>query len=128
VDLAGAAGGRRAIELAQMGRIRDLFATTGPEAVAPILLPLLLGRPDLYADWEAVWRNHSRDRLVHALDIAGIVDDSIEQAGPQFVQCAQVLVRRVRRVQAHAFDSDAERDAFSSANAVSLFGLEGAGQ
>lgn len=61
--------------LEQMTQIRDLFATAGPEAVAPILLPLLLNHPDLHADWEAVWRNHSRDRLATAVHVLTTVDD-----------------------------------------------------
>lgn len=67
--------------MAQMGQIRDLFAAAGPEAVAPILLPMLLGREDLHPVWEAVWRTQSRERLSGAVNVLMNVDDLSARIG-----------------------------------------------
>ncbi len=61
--------------LAQMGQISDLFTTAGPEAVAPLLLPMLLARPDLHPAWESKWRNQPRERLATAVQVLTTVDD-----------------------------------------------------
>jgi len=61
--------------LEQMGQVRDLFAAAGGEAVAPILLPLLLARPEHHPHWGARWGTHSRERHAAAVHVLMGVDD-----------------------------------------------------
>lgn len=61
--------------LAQMGGIRDGFRTAGPEAVAPVLLDLLLGEPGIHPHWLAKWQAQPAARLADAVAVLMGADD-----------------------------------------------------
>ncbi|MCP2336552.1 alpha/beta fold hydrolase [Actinomadura rupiterrae] len=61
--------------LEQMTHVRDGMRNAGPEAVAPALLPFLLGdEPDLHEEWLARWRMQPRARLADAVAMLMAVD------------------------------------------------------
>jgi 3-oxoadipate enol-lactonase len=49
--------------LAQMSGIRDRFRDGGLDAVAPVLLAMLLGKPEIYQDWLRAWHEQPQQRL-----------------------------------------------------------------
>ncbi|MFE3186777.1 alpha/beta fold hydrolase [Streptomyces violascens] len=61
--------------LAQMGGVAEGFRAGGPDAVAPVLLDLLLGRPDVHEEWLREWRAQPRERLADAVAVLMGVDD-----------------------------------------------------
>jgi pimeloyl-ACP methyl ester carboxylesterase len=61
--------------VAQMGAVRDGFTAAGPEAVAPGLLPGLIGRADLHDTWLAKWRAQPRQRLADTMSALLSADD-----------------------------------------------------
>jgi 3-oxoadipate enol-lactonase len=61
--------------LAQMGGISDGFRTGGPAAVAPVLLDMLLGKPEIHAEWLRAWEEQPRERLADAVGVLMGVDD-----------------------------------------------------
>ncbi|MFD9734526.1 alpha/beta fold hydrolase [Umezawaea sp. NPDC059074] len=61
--------------LAQMRGVAEAFRAAGPEAVAPELLGLLLGKPALHEQWLAKWQDQPRDRLADAVTVLMGVDD-----------------------------------------------------
>jgi 3-oxoadipate enol-lactonase len=73
IDAAGSAWPPEA--LAQMHGISDGFRTGGPDAVAEVLLDLLLGDPDIQDDWLRSWHQQPNDRLADAVTVLMGVDD-----------------------------------------------------
>jgi len=67
--------------LAQMGGVSDGFRAGGPEAVAPVLLDLLLGQPELHPDWLGAWQRQPRQRLADAVTVLMGVDDISARLG-----------------------------------------------
>jgi pimeloyl-ACP methyl ester carboxylesterase len=51
-----------------------MLRESGPDAVAPVLLPLLLAFPDLHDAWLAKWREQPRERLADAVSVLMGVD------------------------------------------------------
>jgi len=60
--------------IAQLSGARDGLAAAGPEAVAPGLLPALVGG-DGYESWLARWRQQGGQRLASALEVLAAADD-----------------------------------------------------
>ena len=60
---------------AQLGGARDGLAAAGPDAVAPGLLPGLVGGEPLYGTWLARWRAQGGQRLAAAVDVLLSADD-----------------------------------------------------
>lgn len=73
IDAMATAWPAEAVE--QMGGVRDGFAAAGPEAVAPGLLPALIGRADLHDAWLAKWRAQPRQRLADTMSVLISADD-----------------------------------------------------
>ncbi|WP_438293738.1 alpha/beta fold hydrolase [Streptomyces sp. HUAS TT7] len=67
--------------LAQMGGVSEGFRAGGPDAVAPVLLDLLLGRPDVHEEWLREWRAQPRERLADAVAVLMGVDDVSARLG-----------------------------------------------
>ncbi|MFC4957621.1 alpha/beta fold hydrolase [Streptomyces mauvecolor] len=67
--------------LAQMGGVSEGFRAGGPDAVAPVLLDLLLGRPDVHEEWLREWRAQPRERLADAVAVLMGVDDISARLG-----------------------------------------------
>ncbi|MFI6469325.1 alpha/beta fold hydrolase [Streptomyces sp. NPDC050516] len=67
--------------LAQMGGVSEGFRAGGPDAVAPVLLDLLLGRPDVNEEWLREWRAQPRERLADAVAVLMGVDDISARLG-----------------------------------------------
>ncbi|GGU35175.1 alpha/beta fold hydrolase [Streptomyces violascens] len=67
--------------LAQMGGVGEGFRAGGPGAVAPVLLDLLLGRPDVHEEWLREWRAQPRERLADAVAVLMGVDDISARLG-----------------------------------------------
>lgn len=67
--------------LAQMGGISEGFRAGGPDAVAPVLLDLLLGEPDIHQDWLRAWHEQPRERLADAVTVLMGVDDLTDRLG-----------------------------------------------
>jgi 3-oxoadipate enol-lactonase len=67
--------------LAQMGGISSAFRAGGPDAVAPVLLDLLLGEPSLYGFWRDAWRQQPPERLAGAVAVLMGVDDISARLG-----------------------------------------------
>jgi 3-oxoadipate enol-lactonase len=61
--------------IALMNGARDGFAAAGPDAVAPELLPRLIGRADLYDTWLARWRAQGSQRLAVGMQVLMSADD-----------------------------------------------------
>lgn len=61
--------------LRQMGEISDGLRAGGPDAVAPVLLEMLLGRPAHYGQWLAKWQAQPQERLAEAVQVLMGVDD-----------------------------------------------------
>jgi 3-oxoadipate enol-lactonase len=61
--------------LAQMSGIRDRFRDGGLDAVAPVLLGMLLGKPETYQDWLQAWHEQPQQRLADAVAVLMGVDD-----------------------------------------------------
>ncbi|MFI6056302.1 alpha/beta fold hydrolase [Streptomyces violascens] len=79
IDTAAVAWPREA--LAQMGGVGEGFRAGGPDAVAPALLDLLLGRPDVHEEWLREWRAQPRERLADAVAVLMGVDDISARLG-----------------------------------------------
>jgi pimeloyl-ACP methyl ester carboxylesterase len=60
--------------IAQLSGARDGFAAAGPEAVAPGLLPAMVGGGE-YESWLARWRHQGGQRLAAALEVLTSADD-----------------------------------------------------
>ncbi|MEV6767177.1 alpha/beta fold hydrolase [Nocardia sp. NPDC051030] len=67
--------------LAQMGGVRAGFEAGGPDAVAPVLLDLLLGKPEIHQDWLRAWHAQPRQRLADAVAVLMGVDDLTARLG-----------------------------------------------
>ncbi|MFC5722758.1 alpha/beta fold hydrolase [Streptomyces gamaensis] len=67
--------------LAQMRGISEGFRGDGPDAVAPLLLDMLLGRPGIHADWLHAWHEQPRERLSDAVAVLMGVDDVSTRLG-----------------------------------------------
>jgi pimeloyl-ACP methyl ester carboxylesterase len=74
IDTAAAAWPQQV--LAQMSGVRDGFRDRGPDAVAPVLLGLLLGRPEIHGHWLQAWREQPQQRLADAVAVLMGVDES----------------------------------------------------
>ncbi|MFE3526454.1 alpha/beta fold hydrolase [Streptomyces sp. NPDC059161] len=61
--------------LADMAAVRDALRGSGPDAVGPALLELLLGVGELYPTWLAKWRSQPVERLAQAVGVLMAVDD-----------------------------------------------------
>nr|WSY48897.1 alpha/beta hydrolase [Streptomyces sp. NBC_00886] len=61
--------------LAQMRGASEGFRGAGPEAVAPVLLGMLLGQPSIHDQWLAKRRAQPRERLADAVQVLMEVDD-----------------------------------------------------
>jgi 3-oxoadipate enol-lactonase len=70
-----------AAALAQMGSISDGFRAAGPDAVAPVLLDMLVGKPELHAEWLESWRAQPQRRLADAVAVLMGVDDISARLG-----------------------------------------------
>ncbi|MFI9274272.1 alpha/beta fold hydrolase [Kitasatospora sp. NPDC052896] len=79
IDTAAVAWPREA--LAQMGGISDGFRTGGPAAVAPVLLDILLGKPEIHPDWLGSWQEQPQQRLADAVAVLMGVDDVSTRLG-----------------------------------------------
>ncbi len=73
IDTMAASWPPEAIE--QMTGARDGFTAAGPDAVAPGLLPKLIGHTELYDSWLARWRAQGSQRLAGAMDVMMSADD-----------------------------------------------------
>ncbi|GHF24164.1 alpha/beta hydrolase [Streptomyces morookaense] len=73
IDTAAVAWPQEALD--QMSGIAGGFRTGGPDAVAPVLLDLLLGRPGIHEEWLRVWHGQPRERLADAVAVLMGVDD-----------------------------------------------------
>ena len=73
IDTMATAWPEPAIE--QMTGARAGFAAAGPDAVAPVLLPKLIGRDDLQEQWLAKWRTQPNQRLADAMSVLMSADD-----------------------------------------------------
>jgi pimeloyl-ACP methyl ester carboxylesterase len=67
--------------LAQMSGIRDGFRDGGPDAVAPVLLDILLGKPEIHEHWLQAWREQPQQRLADAVTVLMGVDDISARLG-----------------------------------------------
>jgi pimeloyl-ACP methyl ester carboxylesterase len=76
--------------LAQMSGVRDGFRDRGPDAVAPVLLGLLLGQPEIHEHWLQAWREQPQQRLADAVAVLMGVDDISARLG-QITQPALVV-------------------------------------
>jgi 3-oxoadipate enol-lactonase len=76
--------------LAQMSGIRDRFRDGGLDAVAPVLLGMLLGKPEIYQDWLQVWHEQPQQRLADAVAVLMGVDDISARLG-QITQPALIV-------------------------------------
>jgi 3-oxoadipate enol-lactonase len=76
--------------LVQMGGVRDGFRDGGPDAVAPVLLDLLLGQPEIHGHWLQAWRDQPQQRLADAVAVLMGVDDISGRLG-QITQPALVV-------------------------------------
>jgi 3-oxoadipate enol-lactonase len=76
--------------LAQMGGVSDGFRAGGPDAVAPVLLGMLLGQPDIHQEWLHAWRAQPRQRLADAVAVLMGVDDISVRLG-QITQPALIV-------------------------------------
>ena len=76
--------------LAQMSGVRDGFRDRGPDAVAPVLLGLLLGQPEIHEHWLQAWREQPQQRLADAVAVLMGVDDISGRLG-QITQPALVV-------------------------------------
>ncbi|MGW1195779.1 alpha/beta fold hydrolase [Streptomyces sp. NPDC002536] len=79
IDTAAVAWPREA--LAQMGGISDGFRVGGPDAVAPLLLGMLLGKPEIHGDWLRAWHEQPRERQADAVAVLMGVDDITARLG-----------------------------------------------
>jgi 3-oxoadipate enol-lactonase len=66
---------------AQMGGMRDRFRDGGVDAVGPLLLARLLGRPDIHQDWLRVWQEQPSQRLADAVNVLMGVDEISDRLG-----------------------------------------------
>ena len=73
IDSAGVAWPPEALQ--QMGEISEGFRGAGPDAVSPVLLEMLLGRPALYGQWLAKWQAQPKERLAEAVQVLMGADD-----------------------------------------------------
>jgi len=64
-----------------MGGVRDGFRDGGPDAVAPVLLDLLLGQPEIHRHWLQAWRDQPQQRLADAVAVLMGVDDISARLG-----------------------------------------------
>ncbi|MFK0155985.1 alpha/beta fold hydrolase [Streptomyces sp. NPDC090499] len=67
--------------LEQMRGVSEGFRGAGPEAVGPVLLGMLLGRPAIHDQWLAKWRAQPRERLADAVQVLMEVDDITDRVG-----------------------------------------------
>jgi 3-oxoadipate enol-lactonase len=67
--------------LAQMGGASEGFRAGGPDAVAPVLLDLLLGKPEVHEAWLRAWHEQPRERLADAVAVLMGVDDISARLG-----------------------------------------------
>jgi pimeloyl-ACP methyl ester carboxylesterase len=67
--------------LAQMGGVRDGFRDGGPDAVAPVMLSVLLAKPEIHQDWLQAWHEQPRQRLADAVSVLMGVDDISARLG-----------------------------------------------
>src|SRR6202167_4304007 len=65
--------------VAQMGGMRDRFSAGGLDAVGPVLLGMLLGKPD--QDWLQAWHEQPQERLADAVTVLMGVDDICSHLG-----------------------------------------------
>ena len=79
IDTAAIAWPREVI--AQMSGMRDGFRDGGPDTVAPVLLDLLLGNPEIHQQWLQAWREQPRQRLADAVTVLMGVDDISARLG-----------------------------------------------
>ncbi|MFF4961680.1 alpha/beta fold hydrolase [Streptomyces sp. NPDC001222] len=87
VDTASVAWPPEALE--QMRGMSEGFRGAGPESVAPVLLGMLLGKPEIHEEWLARWKAQPRERLAEAVTVLTGVDDITDRLGeitvPAFV-------------------------------------------
>jgi pimeloyl-ACP methyl ester carboxylesterase len=76
--------------LAQMSSIRDHFRDGDLDTVAPILLNMLLGRPEIHQDWLQAWHKQPQQRLADAVAVLMSVDDISARLG-QITQPALIV-------------------------------------
>lgn len=67
--------------VAQMGGMRDRFSDGGLDAVGPVLLGMLLGKPEAYQDWLQAWHEQPQERLADAVTVLMGVDDISSRLG-----------------------------------------------
>ncbi|MFG2142819.1 alpha/beta fold hydrolase [Streptomyces sp. NPDC048696] len=67
--------------LAQMSGISEGFRANGPDAVAPVLLDILLGKPEIHEEWLRVWHEEPRERLADAVAVLMGVDNVFARLG-----------------------------------------------
>ncbi|MDF3294245.1 alpha/beta fold hydrolase [Streptomyces silvisoli] len=67
--------------LTQMSGVSEGFRTGGPDAVAPALLGMLLGEPEIHHDWLRTWHEQPQERLADAVAVLMGVDDISARLG-----------------------------------------------
>lgn len=67
--------------LAQMRGVSEGFRAAGPEAVAPVLLGMLLGQPVIHDQWLTKWKAQPRERLADAVQVLMCADDITDRLG-----------------------------------------------
>ncbi|MFE9601660.1 alpha/beta fold hydrolase [Streptomyces hokutonensis] len=67
--------------LAQMRGASEGLRGAGPEAVAPVLLGILLGHPEIHDQWLAKWKTQPRERLADAVQVLMGADDITGRLG-----------------------------------------------
>ena len=75
---------------AQMSGVRDRFRDNGPDAVAPVLLRMLLGKPEIHQNWLQAWHEQPWQRLADAVSVLMDVDDISDRLG-EITQPALVI-------------------------------------
>jgi pimeloyl-ACP methyl ester carboxylesterase len=64
-----------------MSGMRDRFRDGGLDTVAPVLLDMLLGKPEIHEHWRQSWREQPRQRLADAVTVLMGVDDISARLG-----------------------------------------------
>jgi 3-oxoadipate enol-lactonase len=76
--------------VAQMSGIRDRLRDGRLDAVVPVLLGLLLAKPEVHQDWLRAWQDQPQQRLADAVEVLMSVDDISARLG-QITQPALIV-------------------------------------